>query len=85
MARYQKLGSVMKIQHKIVGVSIIVGAFIWMIDAVLDFYFFHEGPFLEVLVYDVHPSSLYKISRYRIFSYFWNHNRKSYGFAQKGK
>jgi len=49
----------MKIQHKIVGVSIIFGVFIWMIDAVLDFYFFQEGTFLEVLVYDVHPHHLY--------------------------
>jgi len=55
----EELGSVMKIQHKIVGVSIIVGMFIWMIDAVLDFYFFHEGTFLKVLVYDVPPHHLY--------------------------
>ena len=49
----------MKIQHKIIGASIITGAFIWVIDAVLDFLFFQEGSFLEVLIYDVHSHHLY--------------------------
>ena len=49
----------MKIQHKIIGTSMIVGVMIWIIDAVLDFLFFQEGPFLEVLIYHVHPHHLY--------------------------
>ena len=49
----------MKIQHKIIGVSIISGIFIWIIDTIFDFFFFHEGTFLEVLLYDVHPHHFY--------------------------
>ena len=49
----------MKIQHKIISASIIIGVFIWIIDAILDFLFLHEGAFLEVLIYDIHTHHLY--------------------------
>ena len=49
----------MKIQHKIIGASVISGVLIWMIDSILDFLFFQEGSFLEVLIYDVHPHHFY--------------------------
>ncbi|MGA1876185.1 MAG: PAS domain S-box protein [bacterium] len=49
----------MKVQHKIMSLAIIIGLCIWFFDAVLDFFFFHEGTFFEVLVFGLHPHHLY--------------------------
>ena len=43
----------MKIRYKIIALSVGLGVFIWVIDAVLDSLIFYEGTFLESLIFDI--------------------------------
>ncbi len=49
----------MKVEKKIIALSISFGLFVWVVDAVLDFYFFYEGTFWELLIYDVPKHEVY--------------------------
>ncbi|MBW1797679.1 MAG: PAS domain-containing protein, partial [Deltaproteobacteria bacterium] len=49
----------MKVEKKVIALSIAFGLFIWVVDAVLDFYFFYEGTFWELLIYDVPKHEVY--------------------------
>jgi PAS domain S-box-containing protein len=40
----------MKAGHKIIILSVILGIFVWILDAILDYFFFYHGEFLELLV-----------------------------------
>jgi len=50
---------VMKIEYKIILISIFLGLLIWIIDAVLDFLFFYKGTFLELLITNVPAHEIY--------------------------
>ncbi|MHC4443392.1 MAG: PAS domain-containing sensor histidine kinase [Planctomycetota bacterium] len=43
----------MKIEYKIIAISIVFGLFVWIADAVLDYLFFYEGTFVELLITQV--------------------------------
>lgn len=60
----------MKIQHKVLGFALIGGTCLWIIDAVCDYFFFREGSFFEVLLFDVHLHHFY-IRIAGIFSFFF--------------
>ena len=59
----------MKIQHKIIGFSVILGAVVWILDAVLDFFLLHEGSFIEILIFHM-PSHHFYIRLVGIISFF---------------
>ena len=43
----------MKSKYKILIISICFGLLSWLIDAIIDYFFFHEGTFLGAMIYDV--------------------------------
>ena len=43
----------MKIQYKLITLSIIFGFSFWIIDTTLDYFFFYEGTFLKLLFFNV--------------------------------
>ncbi|MEE8358001.1 MAG: hypothetical protein V3R82_01125, partial [Candidatus Hydrothermarchaeales archaeon] len=49
----------MKTEHKVIVLSAVLGLFFWVVDAVLDYFFFYEGTFLEILISDVPIHELY--------------------------
>lgn len=49
----------MKAETKILTLSILVGAFLWIGDAALDALFFSKEPFLDVLILEITPYELY--------------------------
>lgn len=49
----------MKAEYKIIGVSILFGLFLWVIDAALDSLLFYEGTFWQLLILDVPRLDLY--------------------------
>jgi PAS domain S-box-containing protein len=49
----------MKSEHKVIGLSLILGLSIWIIDAVLDYYLFYEGTFWGLLISDVPKHEVY--------------------------
>lgn len=49
----------MKTEYKVVSLAIIFGLFTWVIDAVVDYFFFYEGSFWGLLFYDVPAHEVY--------------------------
>jgi PAS domain S-box-containing protein len=49
----------MKTGHKIIILSIILGLSVWVIDAILDYIFFYQGAFLDLLVMGVPSHEFY--------------------------
>ncbi len=49
----------MKTEYKVIVLSAVLGLFFWVVDAVLDYFFFYEGTFLEILISDVPIHELY--------------------------
>lgn len=49
----------MKIKYKIIKLSVLAGIFYWIADAVFDFFFFYEGPFLDLLIFDIPAHEIY--------------------------
>ena len=49
----------MKIEHKIIAVSLFFGLSVWIIDAVLDRFIFYEGTFLDLLILNIPQHELY--------------------------
>jgi len=49
----------MKTKHKIISLSILAGIGYWIVDAVFDFFFFYEGSFLDLLIFDVPAHEIY--------------------------
>jgi len=44
-----------KIEYKVVVYSIIGGIFLWIVGGILDYFFFHNGTFFELLIFDTPP------------------------------
>ena len=40
----------MKIEYKVIALSIIIGLFVWVIDAFVDYFYFYQEPFQNVLI-----------------------------------
>lgn len=49
----------MKVEKKVIALSIAFGLFVCVVDAVLDFYFFYEGTFWDLLIYNVPKHEVY--------------------------
>lgn len=49
----------MKTEIRIIAFSIFFGLLIWIIDAVLDYFIFYEGTFLDMLIFDVPNHEMY--------------------------
>jgi signal transduction histidine kinase/GAF domain-containing protein len=49
----------MKVRHKVVGLSIIIGLLLWVLDAVLDYFFFYKGTFWGALITNVPLHEVY--------------------------
>jgi len=49
----------MKAEHKAIVLSIILGLFAWVFDAVVDYLFFYEGPFWGILISDDPSQKVY--------------------------
>ncbi len=49
----------MKIEHKVIALSIIIGLFVWVIDAVLDSLYFYKEPIQSVMIPEVPSFELY--------------------------
>jgi len=45
----------MAIRHKVLLLCVLCGVLFWVIDATLDTLFFHQGSFLDMLIFSVHP------------------------------
>ncbi|MCF7803292.1 MAG: PAS domain S-box protein [Candidatus Marinimicrobia bacterium] len=41
------------------GFSLVVGASLWILDTVLDMVYYYEGPFLDLLFYEIPPHEIY--------------------------
>ena len=55
----------MKHEHKILLLILLLGIFIWIADALIDFLFFYKGSFWSLLIYDVPIHETYM----RLFSF----------------
>ncbi len=49
----------MKIGHKMIALSILLGLLAWIIDSVVDFLVFYDRPFWDLLLFDIPPHELY--------------------------
>ncbi|GAI07958.1 unnamed protein product, partial [marine sediment metagenome] len=50
----------MKTEDKIIGFTVILGLFYWIVDSVLNYFFlFYEGSLLEMMLLDVPINILY--------------------------
>jgi len=49
----------MKPKYKIISLSVLAGMGYWIADAVFDFFFFYEEPFLDLLIFDVPVHDIY--------------------------
>lgn len=49
----------MRTKHRIILLSLLFGLFIWLLDASLDYFFFYEGTFLELLLTDTPEHEIY--------------------------
>ena len=49
----------MKIEHKVIALSIIIGLFVWIIDAVIDNLYFYKEPFQNLLIPEVPSFEFY--------------------------
>ena len=45
----------MEAEHKVIAISIILGILSWIIDALLDAFFFYQGTVIELLATDIPP------------------------------
>ncbi len=57
----------MKIENKVIIISIIIGLFVWVIDAILDYHYFYNEPFHRVLISDIPGFELYLRFAWLIF------------------
>lgn len=49
----------MKPKYEIISLSVLAGIGYWIADAVFDFFFFYEEPFLDLLIFDVPAHEIY--------------------------
>ena len=49
----------MRARNKVVAISLTLGLSVWFFDALVDYLVFHEGTFLELLLYDVQRHELF--------------------------
>lgn len=49
----------MRSDHKIILVSVVFGILFWLLDSVLDHYFYYEGSVQELMITDIPPHELY--------------------------
>ena len=49
----------MKIEIRVIAISIFLGLLIWITDAVIDYFIFYEGTFLDLLIFDVPNHEMY--------------------------
>ncbi|MCK4280365.1 MAG: hypothetical protein KAW94_07285, partial [Candidatus Thorarchaeota archaeon] len=49
----------MKTEHKVLVSAFLMGILVAVIDALLDFLFFYEGTFLELLIFNIPPHEFY--------------------------
>ena len=49
----------MKTETNVIALSIFIGLIVWIIDAVLDYFIFYEGTFLDLLIFDVPNHEIY--------------------------
>jgi diguanylate cyclase (GGDEF)-like protein len=49
----------MKLEHKVIGVSIAFGISFWFIDAVLDYVLFYDETFLDLVIRQISPVEIY--------------------------
>ena len=49
----------MKIEHKVIVISVGLGLLFWVIDAAVDHFYFYSGSFWDSLVLDISPVELY--------------------------
>ncbi len=49
----------MKVTHVIIVLSIIAGLTVWLLDAILDFFFFYKRSFLDLMIFDVPMHEIY--------------------------
>jgi len=49
----------MKIEYKVIALSIIIGLLFWVIDAVVDYFYFYQEPFQNVLIPEASSFELY--------------------------
>ncbi len=57
----------MKIEQKVLVLSFILGLLVWVVDTILDYYFFYTGSFWDLLLLEVPGHELY----IRIFTLLW--------------
>ncbi|MBW8041648.1 MAG: hypothetical protein FVQ85_16855 [Planctomycetes bacterium] len=50
---------VMKTKYVVIGLSVVFGLAVWVIDAALDSFFFYEGTFWELLIADIPKHEIY--------------------------
>ena len=48
-----------KTETNVIALSIFIGLIVWIIDAVLDYFIFYEGTFLDLLIFDVPNHEIY--------------------------
>ena len=49
----------MKIEHKVIALSIIISLFVWIIDAVVDYLYYYKEPFQSLLIPEVPSFEFY--------------------------
>ncbi len=49
----------MKTEHKVLVSGFLMGIFVAVFDALMDFLFFYEGTFLEILIFNIPPHEFY--------------------------
>jgi len=52
-------GKALKTENKVIALSITFGLFVWVVDAVLDYFIFYEGTFWGLLISDVPKHEVY--------------------------
>ncbi len=48
-----------QLRNRVMVVAFIAGLLSWLVDAVVDTFYFYEGPFLDLLILDVPPREIY--------------------------
>lgn len=49
----------MKTKNKIIIITIFLTMLFWVVDAALDYFFYYEGSFLEVLIFGLSAQEIY--------------------------
>jgi two-component system cell cycle sensor histidine kinase/response regulator CckA len=49
----------MKTEYKIIVLSILLGLFLWVADAALDYFIYYQGTFWGLLIYEIPPHEIY--------------------------